>query len=463
MADPLGSLRIPGIPPGVFFQPILNAVVDHDPVSREVVDRDPASREVLLRALRPHAETKGEQLSDLFGSDYVSAVLDEVLRYVVARKLVKPVEGGWRRGEKLVIGKPFRLARGYEDTTILVEARDDRLARSAADERAKGISSLVSGGVRTIDRNRLQPIVESMRKHGWLPDLPAVRRKGTHHILDGRHRIAAAKIVGIDPEEHTVEVKFASDEDALEFAIIANRHHRDLTDEEVDAIERIIGGVVPGLTARERARLALLADHRRADREIAKTLGIDHHRVTEARAELLAEGAIEVWDERADAQRRVLDELGDDPDNRPSERQIAARTGVPRTTVQRILADLAGGPSGEGPHLGHPGDGKTGGETGEPSGTEGDPGPDHSGSPPAPPSPPPADPQPKATPRAKAEPKAKATPKPKVPTSYSISAIDLHDPVALSAWLASYVTDVDELAEVVEMLGKIVEHRREQS
>jgi hypothetical protein len=163
-------------------------------------------------------------------------------------------------------------------------------------------------GLRSINKDNLAVITESMRAFGYMPQYPVL--KDQHgRILSGRHRIAAAKAVGIQYE--TREIKVASDLEAIAIAYTANEASGFSKEERRRIAKRL--GIAPenlnkflGTEAKRNSiRAELLKDPKQADRAIAAQFGVSKNTVEAERLELEAGGQIDHVDLRTGADDKV--------------------------------------------------------------------------------------------------------------------------------------------------------------
>ena len=125
-----------------------------------------------------------------------------------------------------------------------------------------------------------------MRDYGYRPEFPILADQHGR-ILDGRHRIAAARKAGVAVPPPR-KVKVASDEEAVGLAMLVNIQ-RGWTKPNAVVLTQISGAA--GLTVenfgrqlgtaakREVIRAALLEDASRSDRAVAVLAGCDHKTV----------------------------------------------------------------------------------------------------------------------------------------------------------------------------------------
>src|SRR5262249_19040410 len=151
-------------------------------------------------------------------------------------------------------------------------------------------------------------------------------------VLSGRHRIEAAKKVGIEYLTRQIDVE--SDMEALAIAFTANegtgfsKHERAAIAKRLAAagleIEHI-GEVIGHAAKRALIEAKLLADHTRSDRAIAKEVGVSHHTVADTRSELEGRGQIAHVSTRTDSQGRQQ------PSHRPKKNENSGEAKVHKT------------------------------------------------------------------------------------------------------------------------------------
>jgi hypothetical protein len=146
-------------------------------------------------------------------------------------------------------------------------------------------------GLRPINRDHVATLEQSMRDYGYRPEFPILLDKHGR-ILDGRHRLAAARRAGVEPQFRTLAIE--SDEDALGFAILVNLQRGWTRDERkrIDADLKAAGltienfGRTLGTSARRELIAAALREHPDwSHNRIAKTLHVGQHTVERACAE----------------------------------------------------------------------------------------------------------------------------------------------------------------------------------
>lgn len=219
-----------------------------------------------------------------------AALIGDALEQLQRRKLIEQTDGDlWHPkftpGKKLAIIPARKGRHGTVGLTLYSAA--EREARGLAEKRRMEITSLAASlredgpGLRPLAPEHVEALERSMRDYGYRKERPIlVDQHG--RILDGRHRIAAARRAGVTPEEKRVTV--ASDEEAVGFALLVNIE-RGWTKDERKRIDRVLQSA--GLTVdnigqqiggRERIRAELLEqaalEKPLTHRAIAKRLGV---------------------------------------------------------------------------------------------------------------------------------------------------------------------------------------------
>lgn len=284
-----------GIDLASLFRVILNQVQD----SADGIDT--AAFTVPVRAaVSNHARV--EHWYSAHAADPWAALIGDALGQLESRGLLAQGDGKWRTGPDFTTGKRMIVVPGrkgrHKSVGVILYAADDREARGVAEKQRMEITSLAASlredgrGLRPLDKDHVAALEQSMRDYGYRPEFPVlVDRHG--RILDGRHRIAAARRVGVDmPPPRPVAID--SDEEAVGFALLVNFQRGWTTAERnrINADLRAAGltmenfGQQLGTAARRELLAAALREH--ADwphYKIAKMLGVGQHTVERACAE----------------------------------------------------------------------------------------------------------------------------------------------------------------------------------
>jgi ParB-like chromosome segregation protein Spo0J len=155
-------------------------------------------------------------------------------------------------------------------------------------------------GLRPLDAEHVAVLEQSMRDYGYRPEFPVlVDRHG--RILDGRHRIAAARRAGIAEPLPQREVTVTSDAEAVGLAILMNlqrgwtKAERNRIDSDLRAAGLTVenfGRQLGTSAKREVIRAALLEFPTLTHRAIAKRLELDHKQADRVCAELVDNGTL---------------------------------------------------------------------------------------------------------------------------------------------------------------------------
>jgi hypothetical protein len=214
-----------GIDLASLFRVILNQVQD----SADGIDMAGLTAPV-QGAVSNHARVEHWYREKLPGADPWKALIADALEQLESRRLLTQDGGRWHTGPDFTTGKRMRVVPGrtgrHKSVGVILYAADDREARGVAEKRRMEITSLAASlredgrGLRPLDKDHVAALEQSMRDYGYRPEFPVlVDRQG--RILDGRHRIAAARRAGVDvPPPRPVAVD--SDEEAVGFALLVN-------------------------------------------------------------------------------------------------------------------------------------------------------------------------------------------------------------------------------------------------
>ena len=89
------------------------------------------------------------------------------------------------------------------------------------------------------DREKLEELTESIKKHGIIQPLVVTKENNKHQLIAGERRLRAASLLGLD--EVPVIVREASDKDKLELSVIENVQRQDLNAlEEAKSYKRLL-------------------------------------------------------------------------------------------------------------------------------------------------------------------------------------------------------------------------------
>ena len=333
-----------GMPLPLLFGTILDQLQEHGP--RTADELQGADRG------RPPANRNGCRCSiptaPIPWRDYTLDGLEQLAsRGIVARDGER-----WRLGPKFVGGERMRVIerprRANRQKSASWSIRRARRRAREADERRKGeLISLAASlrpsgpGLRPVEPEHVAALAESMRAFGYMEAFPVLVDLGGR-ILDGRHRMAAARQAGVEVTEQLVPVSDRAD--ALAVAWLANEGRpwspddRKRIAELMTAKDGSTAEVAKVLSRAGRRALieARLREHPEwSDRLIASKLGCDHKTAAAVRRQLEATGEIPQSDRL----------LGDDGRWYENKRRPAAQPSE--------AADIAGeAPSPDGPTAG---------------------------------------------------------------------------------------------------------------
>jgi len=135
-----------------------------------------------------------------------------------------------------------------------------------------------------INRVTLEAIAKDMKGRGFDPAAPIVTWDGI--VIDGHTRLEAARMNGIT-DVPTVDKEFADEDEAIAYAIHAQRARRNLTDAD---IVRLVGELDKRRTAgRPKAgeeKLVTGVTNKKSSQETADMIGVNRGKVEKARAVL---------------------------------------------------------------------------------------------------------------------------------------------------------------------------------
>lgn len=276
-----------------------------------------------------------------------AAFVQDGLDQMASRGIVARDGDAWRLGPKFVTGKRMILipARKGKNPAVgtTIHSLEEAKIISADDHRRLELSSLYAHlrrggpGLRPVIKEHVVALAESMRAFGWLKEFPVLIDQHDH-ILNGRHRLAAAKLAGVTPTEQQVVVADAAE--ALAIAWAANEDKPWTSPDRKRIAELLTAngpstaevGAVIGTKARRVLIEARLREYPHwSDRMIAKHLGCDHKTVTSVRKNLEAGGEIPHRD-------RIL---GADGHWDPIKRQPAAGGEIPHLNTLPVPATAA--------------------------------------------------------------------------------------------------------------------------
>jgi hypothetical protein len=152
----------------------------------------------------------------------------------------------------------------------------------------------------------LQELAADIKKKGLLFPISIYGKTG--ELLDGRNRLAACEIAGVEPSRYCYP-----GDDPIGFVLSANIHRRHLTDEQKrDLIARV-----------------LMLDPKQSDRKIAKAVKRDHKTVAKVRREQIQLGTIPQLTETTGADGKTRKR----PDPKPT--KPTAPAAPPKNFVQQ--------------------------------------------------------------------------------------------------------------------------------
>jgi hypothetical protein len=359
-----------GIDLASLFRVILDQVQDNaDGVTAD------ALMAPVMSGVSNHARVEHWYREKLPGADPWKALLADALDQLERRQFLAGDGGRWRRGPRFATGKrlvvvPERKGR-HGSVGVIVHEVAEREALGAAEQQRMEVSSLAAmlredgPGLRALDNSHVSLLEQSMRDYGYRAEFPVlVDQHG--RVLDGRHRIAAARRAGISEPLPRREVRVGSDEEAVGFAFLVN-FQRGWTTAERNRINSDLQAA--GLTLenyghhlgpaakRELIKTALLENPQLTHRAIAKRLGLHPEQVNRVCGELMTQCVISECQHRltedgkqapgqkpkppAPAEERIEELLLENPQQ--SNKQIMAEVGLPdnnHRVVERVRSRM---------------------------------------------------------------------------------------------------------------------------
>jgi ParB-like chromosome segregation protein Spo0J len=268
---------------------------------------------------------KGHKLD---GDAYALFIDDVIAELELAEIAVR------QEGDRLALGPAFKLGERLPlpdgmGAIVYEKATRETIGRASLyDLEIKSLANdlrLDRPGIRTINKDNVGRLAESMRAFGYMPQFPVwLDQHG--RCLSGRHRIQASELAGVQYLTRVIEVE--SDREALAIAFTANegahfsRVERERIAKRLSAagldVENI-GKVIGNAGKRLLIQAKLLEDPARSDRSIGKEIGVHNETVGAQRREL----------EATDGIRQLNFRVGDDAKERPAHRPKAAPITTP--------------------------------------------------------------------------------------------------------------------------------------
>jgi hypothetical protein len=274
------------------------------------LDEGAAGFDAILARIRNEYEYKTARLRQVYGlhglltdgdDPFPAFVRDGLEQLTATHFLAEESPGVWRPTEKVVPGTLLAVVpeTGRRRTSVMVEPAAIReLRNEAAVYRMNAGSEAAqlrpgAPGLRPLDEAHVRLIMQSMELEGrWLAHHPAIGDTEGRWIIDGRHRLEAARRLGIEPVWNRIQVD--TPEQAVALAIAANKQ-RGWTTADYRRLDQKCEDA--GLTARQRenkrawVRYEIQQDQAsgkapRAAREIARLVGVSHMTVLAVRDEM---------------------------------------------------------------------------------------------------------------------------------------------------------------------------------
>lgn len=316
------------------------------PIVTHVYDEGSATVDELVKALRRELlGTKTALLRTIYSDeDPLRAVTVDGIALLADAKILTGIAGRWTIGPKFVPGEyvvviPADGELGPREAyQIRVTPREEREAQSVATALQHDIASAAyqlrgeCPGIRPVNADRVQKLAESMRRYGYNKSFP-ITYDQHGRLLDGRHRLAAAREVDETPTICVQTVK--SDEDALAWAWDTNMLQASWSKKDVEYFTDLLGGrrpdeVLPS-AQREKAHQAALREHDEPTGRSRQAMSKD---AEVGETTMRREAAKFGIPTKPQAKRDEIDqEIETDP--KASDSEIGRRVGVDRRTVAK--------------------------------------------------------------------------------------------------------------------------------
>jgi predicted ArsR family transcriptional regulator len=286
------------MPLPLVFDTILEQLYDHG-----------ATDTITLARLAEEKTKKRERLTQIYtkvwkldGDPWLLFTLD-ILEQMQDGGFIARIDDSWKIGENFrlterLIILPARKGKSQAIGARIFEPKIRELYNQVTMQRLE-LASLAADlnpdgpGMRKVDPKKVEELAQSMRDYGYMPQFPILVDQHDR-ILTGRHRLAAAKLVGVEAVRRVVEV--SDDSEAVAIAYVANACHG-WSKAERDAIERRLracGGINATQPERRRTliRALLVENPTRSNAEIARQIGCSDTTVGTVRKELEAASQI---------------------------------------------------------------------------------------------------------------------------------------------------------------------------
>lgn len=275
------------------------------------LDEGAVSLDPILAKARGEYEYKTARLRQVYklhdlltnGRDpFPAFVRDGFDQLVATHFLTEEAPELWHATDKVIPGERLAVVpeSGRRRVSVVIEPADIRELRNEAAlyhmNAGSEAAQLRPGGpgLRPVNEKHVRLIMQSMELEGrWLAHHPAIGDTEGRWIIDGRHRLEAARRLGIEPVWNRIEID--GPEEAISLAIAANKQSG-WTTEDYRRLDQKCEAA--GLTARQRENRRAWVRHEiekdaatgqaRSAREIARVVGVDDSTVRKVRSEIEA-------------------------------------------------------------------------------------------------------------------------------------------------------------------------------
>ena len=153
-----------------------------------------------IASLIPGVDTIADLVSipiDLIRGDYVSAILSAIGAIPVVGEVADTAKIA-KTADKI-----FDAAKGADNAIDAAKAIDNATDAAKLADVSKGIknispSMLTQTHTLTLSKKQYGDLVDSIRKNGIIEPIKYVEYNGTKYVVDGHHRLRAAKELGLE-------------------------------------------------------------------------------------------------------------------------------------------------------------------------------------------------------------------------------------------------------------------------
>lgn len=278
------SFKGSGMPLPSFFYAILNPLRSAEMFSL-AENRD---------AIRAACQSKDAAVSVTYpnSSDPWGEFINEGVSFLVDSGIVKIDSGVVSKGPEFRIGAAMPDVLGM--SIRLFTEDDNKISHRAAEMECVYNELKPEGpGWRDTDENRVNEIAGYMSRFGYLKQFPITIDKKRGHIIDGRHRLLAAKKASVDPVYNEIDIESVEDGIAIAWCANVGSGWRK-RDEKKLAKRLLLSGITPdvlGDVCGEKGKRAVIGMRLRenpdwSNNRLATTYGYSDHTFSEVRKEL---------------------------------------------------------------------------------------------------------------------------------------------------------------------------------